>query len=226
MAVAQQPNIIFIFADDLGAGEIGSGQFDGGIPTPAIDAIAKSGVTFSDGYVTASICSPSRSSALTGRYNQKFGLYQNLNQTPAPGIGLPTAAVTIAERLRKAGYATGMIGKWHLGVGQLHPMKQGFGEFLGMLHTDHPYYGEDQQNPVLRGYEPEPQPGYLTDAFAREAVSFIHRHAAQPFFLYMAPNAVHTPYQATPDQLAAVPASVTGDERRVYAAVLMGFRDS
>jgi arylsulfatase A-like enzyme len=101
-------------------------------------------------------------------------------------------------------------------------MRQGFGEFLGVLESDHPYFGEDPENPVLRGYAPEPQPGYLTDAFAREAVSFIHRHAAEPFFLYFAPNAVHGTYQATPAQLAAVPASVTGSERRVFAAVLMG----
>lgn len=218
----RQPNIVFIFVDDLGAGEIGGGVFDGGIPTPAIDAIARRGVTFTDGYVSASLCAPSRAGALTGRYNQKYGVYTNPTHRPAAGIGLPAAAVTVAERLRDAGYATGMIGKWHLGGGPLHPMEQGFAEFLGMLESDHPYYGEDPENPILRGYVPEPQPGYLTDAFAREAASFIHRHAAEPFFLYFAPNAVHSQYQATKAELANVPASVKGDQRRVFAAVLMG----
>lgn len=218
----RQPNIVFIFVDDLGNGEIGTGVSDGGIPTPAIDAIARRGVTFTDGYVSASLCAPSRAGALTGRYNQKYGVYKNPIHHPAAGIGLPATAVTVAERLRDAGYATGMIGKWHLGGGSLHPMQQGFAEFLGMLDSDHPYYGEDPENPILRGYTPEPQPGYLTDAFAREAASFIRRHADEPFFLYVAPNAVHSRYQATPAELAIVPASVKGEQRRLFAAVLMG----
>lgn len=221
-ANARQPNIVFIFVDDLGVGEIGGGAFDGGIPTPAIDAIARRGVTFTDGYVTASLCAPSRAGALTGRYNQKYGIYRNPAQRAAADIGLPAAAVTMAERLRGAGYATGMIGKWHLGSGSMHPMQQGIAEFLDMLDSDHPYYGEDPANPILRGYTPEPQPGYLTDAFAREAASFIRRHAAEPFFLYFAPNAVHSQYQATAAELATVPGSVTGDQRRIFAAVLLG----
>ncbi len=221
-ANARQPNIVFIFVDDLGYSEIGSGVFDGGIPTPAIDAIAKRGVTFTDGYVTASLCAPSRAGALTGRYNQRYGIYANPVHHPPAGIGLPSAAVTMAERLRDVGYATGMIGKWHLGGGPLHPMQQGFAEFLGMLESSHPYYGEDPENPVLRGYTPEPQQGYLTAAFAREAASFIHRHATEPFFLYFAPNAVHWKYQATTTELATVPTTVKGSDRRIFAAVLIG----
>ena len=128
----KRPNIILIVADDLGYGDVGvHGCKD--IPTPHIDSLAKNGVRCSNGYVTAPQCSPSRAGFLTGRYQQRFGL--ETNYQPArrdPVAGLPASEATMADRLKAAGYATGMVGKWHLGdAPEFHPLKRGFGEFFG-----------------------------------------------------------------------------------------------
>ena len=109
------------------------------------------------------------------------------------------------------GYATGMVGKWHVGYRpDQHPMRRGFDEFFGVIGSDHPYLGEMPGNPVLRGFTPEPQTDYLTDVFAREAVSFIGRHANAPFFLYLPFTAIHAPLQARPDKLERFARSPTG----------------
>ncbi len=144
----EQPNIIILFADDLGYGEL-SCQGNPEIPTPHIDSIANNGVRFTDGYVAGPNCSPSRAGLLTGRIPTRFGY--EFNPTGAinerPGIGLPTAEVTIAETLQNAGYTTGLIGKWHQGgTADFHPLRHGFDEFFGFMHEGHyfvppPYNG-------------------------------------------------------------------------------------
>jgi arylsulfatase B len=147
-AAAEQPNIIILFADDLGYGEL-SCQGNPEIPTPHIDSIASNGVRFTDGYVAGPNCSPSRAGLLTGRTPTRFGYEFNptgaLNEEP--GIGLPIEEVTIAEALHDAGYTTGLIGKWHLGgTAKYHPFRHGFDEFFGFTHEGHyfvppPYKG-------------------------------------------------------------------------------------
>lgn len=143
-AVAQsqpRPNIVLIVVDDLGFGELGcyGGQE---IPTLHIDALAQSGVRFTNGYVTAPFCAASRAALMTGRYQTGFGFEFNPigAKNAAPGIGLPTSEKTIADRLRDAGYSTSLIGKWHLGgTAEFHPQRRGFDEFFGFLHEGHYY---------------------------------------------------------------------------------------
>ncbi len=138
-AAAKQPNIIVLFADDLGYGEL-SCQGNPEIPTPHIDAIASNGVRFTAGYVAGPNCSPSRAGLLTGRIPTRFGYEFNptgaLNEQP--GFGLPVAEVTIAEALQNGGYTTGLVGKWHQGgTADYHPFRHGFDEFFGFLHEGH-----------------------------------------------------------------------------------------
>jgi len=145
---AQQPNIIVLFADDLGYGEL-SCQGNPEIPTPHIDAIAANGVRFTSGYVTGPNCSPSRAGFLSGRTPTRFGYEFNpigpVNERP--GVGLPATETTIAESLQNAGYTTGLIGKWHQGgSAEFHPFRHGFDEFFGFTHEGHyfvppPYHG-------------------------------------------------------------------------------------
>ncbi len=142
-AAAPRPNIVLIVADDLGYGELGC---YGGkeIPTPHIDSLAASGVRFRSGYVTAPFCAASRAGLLTGRYQTRFGF--ELNPIGAknadPAVGLPAGERTIADRLREEGYATALVGKWHLGgTAAYHPLRRGFDEFFGFLHEGH-YYVE------------------------------------------------------------------------------------
>jgi arylsulfatase A-like enzyme len=146
--VDSRPNILVLVADDLGYGELGC-QGNSQIPTPHIDSIARNGVRFTQGYVTAPYCSASRAGLLTGKYQTRFGYEFNpvgaLNEDPA--AGLPVSERTLADHLREAGYATGLIGKWHLGgTAKYHPYRRGFDEFFGFLHEGHyfvppPYRG-------------------------------------------------------------------------------------
>jgi arylsulfatase B len=136
-----RPNIVLLFADDLGYGELGC-QGNPEIPTPHIDSIAEAGVRFTSGYVTASYCSPSRAGLLTGRYQTRFGY--EFNPIGAgnedPNVGLPVAETTLAQQLHNVGYTTGLIGKWHLGgTAAYHPLRRGFDEFFGFLHEGHFY---------------------------------------------------------------------------------------
>jgi arylsulfatase A-like enzyme len=216
-----KPNIIVIVGDDMGYADLGiHGCKD--IPTPHLDALAKSGVRFTSGYVSGPYCSPTRAGLLTGRYQQRFG--HEFNPGSNPSQGLPAAETTLADRLKTAGYATGMVGKWHLGgAEQFHPLKRGFAEFYGFLGGAHDYF---QRAGILRGNEPaEASKEYLTDIFAREATAFIDRHKAEPFFLYLTLNAVHTPMQADDSRLKKF-ASIAGNTRRTYAAMMSAMDDA
>lgn len=219
---ASQPNIVFILVDDWGYGDANSKS--SGIALPEIDAIAAAGVTFTNGYATASLCAPSRVGAFLGFSSQRLGLYDNPPTLPADWperFGLPFGVTTLAEALHQLGYATAMFGKWHMGNRpDQHPLQRGFDVFLGMIGSSHPYYGEMDGNPILRGETPEPQEGYLTDVFADEAASFIHQHAAQPFYLYFSPNAVHQPYAAKPEILATL-SYIVDPQRQLFAGALV-----
>ena len=223
-AQRRRPNIIVIVSDDMGYADIGChGCKD--IATPNIDSIAQNGVRFTNGYVSCPVCSPTRAGLATGRYQQRFG--HEFNTGPPPGglreqVGLPLTEVTIANVLKSAGYATGAVGKWHLGIApHFHPFKRGYDEFFGFLHGGHSYIdpGLGTFNPILRGTEPVDEKEYLTDAFSREAVAFIERHRDESFFLYLAYNAVHTPMQG-PQRYGNSFEHISNSKRRVYAGML------
>jgi arylsulfatase A-like enzyme len=218
-AAAEKPNVVVIVGDDMGYADLGvhGGQ---DIPTPHLDALAKSGVRFTSGYVSGPYCSPTRAGLLTGRYQTRFG--HEFNPGAAANQGLPLTETTLADRLKAAGYRTALVGKWHLGGGGRHPQKRGFDEFFGFLGGAHDYF-----NPagVLRGTEPAGDESYLTDALAREAVAFIDRSKGKPFFLYLAFNAVHTPMQADEDRLKKF-AAIPDRQRRTYAAMMSAMDDA
>ena len=138
---ARQPNIVLIIADDLGYGELGC-QGNDEIPTPNIDRLAAQGTRMTSGYVTASFCSASRAGLMTGRYQTRFGYEFNPigERNVDPRVGIPKDIPTMAEVLRDAGYATALVGKWHLGGhASQHPLRRGFDEFFGFLHEGHYY---------------------------------------------------------------------------------------
>ena len=213
-----KPNILFIVGDDMGYADVG---FHGckDIPTPNLDALAASGVRFTNGYVSGPYCSPTRAGLLTGRYQQRFGHEFN----PSGSSGLPTTETTIADRLKAAGYVTGLIGKWHLGSQEaMQPQKRGFDEFFGFLGGAHSYFDVSK---ILRGKDEVKELDYTTDAFGREAARFIEKHKSQPWFLYLAFNAVHTPMHATDDRLAKFP-DVQDKQRRTYAAMMLAMDEA
>ncbi|MFO1514621.1 MAG: sulfatase-like hydrolase/transferase [Verrucomicrobiota bacterium] len=228
-AAASQPNIIVIVADDLGWHDLGV-QDAADLKTPAIDSLATNGVRFTRGYVTAPVCSPSRAGLITGRYQQRFGHETNPGRTLErdPHFGLPLTEQTIADRLKPLGYATGWIGKSHLGgdTNLYHPLKRGFDEFFGFIESHHFYFNEsgsytNDHDPILRNYTPVDETNYLTYAFARECVSFITNHAGGPFFLYAPFNATHFPLEA-PGPLLAQFSHISDLTRRTNAAILLG----
>ncbi len=265
----KRPNVLFIVADDLGYGELGS---YGGkeIPTPNLDALAAGGVRFTSGYVTAPFCAASRAALLTGRYQTRFGFEFNPigAKNASPGIGLPVAEKSVADRLRDSGYATALVGKWHLGgTPPFHPQRRGFDEFFGFLHEGHCYVPQpwagvttwlrrkalpdgsqgrwtspdgrtvwsthlgvneheyDTDNAILRSSQPVDERANLTDAFTREACDFIMRRRAQPWFLCLAYNAVHSPMQGT-DACMERFAHIGDIQRRIFAAMLSHLDDA
>ncbi len=219
-----KPNILLIVGDDMGYADVGvHGGRD--IPTPHLDALAKAGTRFTNGYVTGPYCSPTRAGMLTGRYQTRFG--HEFNPGPGPEVGLPLTETTLADRLRAAGYVTGLVGKWHLGNAPArHPQRRGFDEFFGFLGGAHAYFpAKGKAESVLRGTAPVDEKEYLTDAFRREALTFVERHRARPFFLYLAFNAVHTPMHATDAGLQRF-AGIQNPTRRSYAAMMASMDDA
>src|SRR5688500_2177740 len=172
-SAAAKPNIIVIVGDDMGYADLSvHGCRD--IPTPRLDALAAAGVRFTNGYVSGPYCSPTRAGLLTGRYQERFGHEFNGG---GPGGGLPVTETTLANRLKSAGYATGLVGKWHLGArDEQHPQSRGFDEFFGFLAGAHSYF---DRTGILRGKRQVDEFDYATDAFGREAVSFIERHKSE-----------------------------------------------
>lgn len=230
-AAPAKPNVLVILADDLGYGELSCQGFTGQIPTPNIDSIAQNGVRFTSGYVSGPYCSPTRAGLMTGRYQTRFGHEFNPGpaQSATKSFGLSLDETTIADRLKAAGYATGWFGKSHLGYEPpFHPLKRGFDEFYGFLGGAHSYLNAsaDKANPILRGTEPTTDiDGYTTDAFARAAVKFIDEHKSEPWFCYLALNAVHGPMEATDKCLARFP-DIKDSKRRRYAAMESAMDDA
>ena len=210
-----RPNIVIIFCDDLGYGDIGC--FGSEVnSTPVLDRMADEGMRFTDFYVASPVCSPSRAALMTGCYPRRVGLEAGYDYSvllPADPIGLHPDEVTIADVLRSQGYATAMMGKWHLGdqPGFL-PTDHGFDSYFGMPYSNDHYAGRPQRNrqhlperfrehrfnpmPLMRDdrvAEMEPDQTHLTRRYTEEAVSFIRENRDRPFFLYLAHLYVHTP---------------------------------
>lgn len=236
---AAPPNIVFIIADDLGIGDTGV-YGSTTIDTPHIDALAATGVRFTQGYVSHPVCSPSRAGLLTGRYQQRHGWEFN----PAGhdvDSGMSTDQRTLADELNKAGYATGMIGKWHLGYkGPYHPVARGFDEYFGVLagasiFIDPTTPGVESmgevprtrrsQIAIFRDRQPVEVSDYLTDVFTEEALAFIEHHQQQPFFLYLSHTTPHTPLQATSRYLERY-GHIEDKATRIYAAMVSSLDDS
>lgn len=189
----ERPNIIYIFADDLGYGDLGCfGATD--IKTPNIDRIADEGMKFTSFYSASSVCSPSRAGLLTGRLPQRMGV--NSVFFPESFTGMPTSEITIAEVLKEQNYATGIVGKWHLGHRYEYlPLQQGFDEYYGI-----PYSNDMRSVVYMRGNEVEDyqvDQRYITKRYTEEALSFIDHHKEKPFFLYLAHNMPHVPIYAS-----------------------------
>ena len=224
-----RPNIVLIVGDDMGYADIGVHGCKE-IPTPHLDSLAKNGVRCTNGYVSGPYCSPTRAGLMTGRYQQRFG--HEFNPGP-PGTddsdrkGLSLKETTLADRLKQAGYATGMVGKWHLGSApEFHPMQRGFDEYFGFLGGALTYMpGTRGSEQVLSGTEPANEKEYLTDAFGREAVAFVDRHKAEPFFLYLTFNAVHSPMEATDKYLTRF-GEIADPKRRAYCAMMSAMDDA
>ena len=235
-APASRPNILVIVADDLGYADIG---VHGGraVPTPHIDALAAAGMRFTNGYVSAPYCSPSRAGFLTGRYQTRFGHEFNPHVGEETKLGLPLDQRTIADHLHGAGYATALVGKWHQGFSPAHhPQSRGFDDYFGFLVGGHNYLLHHDATPkfgsghshdlIYRGREVQKLDGFATSLFTDEALGFFDRNPKRPWFLYLAFNAVHTPLEIDPAVAARIPVGVTDPSRRGYLALLLGLDDA
>jgi arylsulfatase A-like enzyme len=227
-ADAKQPNVIVILADDLGNADLGV-QGGKDIPTPNIDSLAKSGVRCTQAYVSCPYCSPTRAGLNTGRYQTRFGHeYNEPAQADRAKFGLPLTEKTIADRMKALGYATGAIGKWHLGyTPDRRPMARGYDEFFGTL-ANTPFFKptnfvDSRKSPDVQPMEDETF--YTTDAYGERAEQFINEHKDTPFFLYLPFNAQHAPLQAPQKYLNRFP-QIERQERKIYAAMLSAFDDA
>jgi len=217
----RKPNIVFVLADDLGWAELGcyGNRFN---ETPHLDELARKGMRFTQAYAAAPVCSPYRAALMTGQWPARVGITDYLR--PNDPKHLPTAHVTIAEALKAAGYATGIIGKWHLtgyanhGAKEFPPGRHGFDETIvsenrgiGGGSYFHPYHFNREIEKRLPGRE------YLTDRQNREAVEFIQRQKDKPFFLFLSHYAVHTRLDGKPELVAKYakkPAAGSGNRAR------------
>jgi arylsulfatase A len=234
-AAARKPNFIFILVDDLGWTDVacfGSKFYQ----TPNVDKLAARGMKFTQGYSACTVCSPSRAAILTGKYPARLHITDWIAGHPYPHAKLkppdwtkylPLEEVTVAERLKSAGYATASIGKWHLGGHGFEPEKQGFD--LNVAGTDRgspPSYFSPYKIATL----PDGPAGeYLTDRESAEAVKFIEKNKDRPFFLYLPHHAVHNPVQAKQDvteryKTRVQPGAV--HSKPAYAALIESVDDS
>ena len=211
--ITRPPNVILIFADDLGYGDLGCYGSET-IATPHLDRLADEGLRFTDFYATAPFCSPSRSSLLTGRYPVRAGV--PLVLFPLEKTGLPEQEITIADLLWKRGYATICIGKWHLGTEPpFHPTNHGFDEWFGLPYSndmmiwdgEEPFKAQNalQELPLYECTKHDQQiveapaeQTTLTRRYTERAVDFVEQNRDQPFFLYLAHTFPHSPQYASP----------------------------
>ena len=245
-AAAPKPNFIFFLIDDLGRNDLGcyGSKF---YRTPNLDRIATQGMKFTDAYAACPVCSPTRASIMTGKYPARLHLTDWLpgrGDLPAQRLARPVIKqqlaleeVTIAERLKAAGYVTAHVGKWHLGGEGFEPEKQGFDINIAGDHTGTPmsYFApfggksKDGKQRSMRGLEQAKDGEYLTDRLTTEAEKIIAANKDKPFFLYFAHYAVHTPLRAKADYVAKYP-QVTNkpgqQTNAIYAAMMESMDES
>jgi arylsulfatase A-like enzyme len=238
-AAAQSPsrsNIVVIVADDLGIGDLGCyGAADA--KTPNLDRMAVDGIRFTDFHANSPVCSPSRASLLTGKYPQRCGIPQILFSRPDFNVkGLRQGETTLPGELKKQGYRTSAIGKWHLGTTpESRPLRQGFDSFFGFYsgwidYYSHRFYtlgGQPVFHDLWRDEEEVWQePEYQTEMLTREAAAFLRsQRASQPYFLYVAYGAPHYPMMAPRKYLDRFPDSMDRD-RRLHLAVIAALDDA
>ena len=225
------PNIVFILADDMGYGDIGANGDWNAAPTPHLDAIAREGVRFTDGYVTAPSCGPSRHGLFTGAYPQRFGSQANQYGLPDHAHALPAEHKLLPEALSAAGHVTCLVGKWNL-----HDMRLAhdvFDEVFDLMDWGGGYWPENDGTysrvdgaPARWSQEALPHwarstPGheYLTDRITRHAADFIVRHRDDPFFLYVGYNAPHSPWQAKVEYNITF-SHISSEPKRIYAGMV------
>jgi len=189
------PNIVFVYCDDLGYGDLGC--FGNSVNrTPNIDRLASEGMKFTEFYSASPVCSPSRAALMTGRIPQRMGI--NGVFFPRSYTGMPVEEVTIADILKEKGYATGVVGKWHLGHRrEFLPLQRGFDEYFGI-----PYSNDMQSVVYVEGNEVvdfHVDQHFTTRTYTEKAVDFIDRHAGGPFYLYLAHSMPHVPLYVSPE---------------------------
>lgn len=230
-SAAPKANVILIFADDLGYGDLGCYGAEK-IRTPHLDRMAEEGVRFTDFYVAAEVCTPSRAALLTGRYPLRSGMCGDIERVLFPNSkgGLPSNEITMAEALRGAGYATMHLGKWHLGIHEgSRPLEQGFDHSFGLPYSNDmdarpglPKGSTSSETPPADGWnvalmrdgkvvEQPADQTTLTKRYTEEAVKFIGEHKKQPFFLYLAHTFPHVPLFASADFKGKSKAGIYGD---------------
>jgi len=230
---AARPNIIVIYTDDLGYGDLSCYGSDA-IRTPHLDGLAQAGIRFTNWYSNSPACSPSRASLLTGRYPQRAGV-PNILGGKRGTPGLPASEQTLATLLKQQGYATALSGKWHLGVSpECHPLSHGFEHFYGFMagcvdYFSHIFYwgqagGVNPVHDLWRNEEEVWENGrYMTELITSDAVDFIRRSKARPFFSFVSYNAPHYPMHAPReymDRFADLPW-----DRQVMAAMISAVDD-
>jgi arylsulfatase I/J len=222
---AGRPNIVYIVADDLGFADVGFRGSD--ILTPNIDRLAAEGAILQNFY-TQPLCTPTRAALMTGRYPLRYGL--QVGVIPSGGsYGLAPDEFLLPQALKEAGYATHMVGKWHLGHADraYWPRQRGFDSFYGALvgEIDHFKHEAHGVTDWYRDNELVVEPGYDTELFGAEAVRLIEGHdTASPLFLYLAFTAPHTPYQAPQEYLDRFP-DIADENRRAYAGMVAAMDD-
>jgi len=212
-----KPNVVLILVDDMGYGDFGI--FNEGLTqTPALDHLAEQSVCLTQQYAGSCVCAPSRAALMTGRYPHRTGAIDTLE-----GRGLDRLALrerTMADVFKADGYATGLVGKWHLGAldPRYHPNQRGFDEFAGFRGGWQDYYDWRLDR---NGVYEQADGRYLTDVFTDEACDFVRRHHAAPFFLHLTYNAPHFPLQALEEDLApfADNEGLTQGVRLLYAMI-------
>ena len=219
----RKPNIIVIYTDDHGYADLSSQKVFDDVKTPHIDALATSGVRMTDGYCTAPQCVPSRGGLLSGQYQTKWGLESNPQFKDPQVMKRFNELTTLPERLKKAGYATGMTGKWHLGSNEADAIAtHGFDKVFhknsnGPGHWNMNLQGEDVEPQIQKGGD------YHLEMTSQFACTFIDRYKDQPFFFYLAYRAPHVPLDATPKYLKRFPGKMP--ERRRQALAMLSAVD-